>query len=267
MTLIYLISRWLGHQKLERKILFFALSSYPVVFNSVNVTEMLGENDGKLHFPDKRLRSLGESLCTNNALCNALTLHFSMQLSSVFNRALIGMLLSSVEISVLAFFLFTFFLKGVHRNNLHLTVMALSVAMIRFQGHRNLKQSWLPAFWRKIQIHRRLNRTLDSEHTGEKEEKKRRKCSLFFLYSEWESTEDWPSLFARYAHENASLCDGLCSRAQLSLAVVKLSRCLVGTNDSGIWFETRSREGGIAAGFQPFSNSLFGESGQECEWF
>ena len=111
------------------------------MFNSVNVTEMLGENDGKLHFPDKRLRSLGESLCTNNALCNALTLHFSMQLSSVFNRALIGMLLSSVEISVLAFFLFTFFLKGVHRNNLHLTVMALSVAMIRFQGHRNLKQS------------------------------------------------------------------------------------------------------------------------------
>ena len=79
----------------------------------------VGENDGKLHFLDKCLRSQGENLCTNDALCNALTLHFSIQLSYVFNRALIGMFLSSVEILVLAFsFYLFFFLKGVRRNNL-----------------------------------------------------------------------------------------------------------------------------------------------------
>ena len=149
------------------------------------------------------------------------------------------------------------------------------MAMIRFQGHRNLKQSWLPAFWSKIQIHRRLNRifmkqqwTLFREKEEEKKkEKKRGGKNLFFLYFEWELTEYWPFLFACYAHENVSVCDGLCNSIQQSLALVKLSHCLAGNNDSGIWLETRSREGGIAAGFQQFSNSLFGESDQECEWF
>lgn len=234
----------------------------------------VGENDGKLHFLDKCLCSHSENLCTNDALCNALTLHFSIQLSYVFNRALIGMLLSSVEISVLAFSFYLFFFvwrefveitssdshaivnghDPVSRSQKSETMLTASI-LKQDPNSQKVKQN----------IYETTVNTLFREKEGKKE-KKRGGKKIFFSCILNERVDRVLALFVCLLC-SWHLCDGLCNSVQQSLAVVKLSHCLAGNSDSGIWFETRSREGGVAAGFQQFSDSLFGQSDQECEWF